>query len=173
MAVEELKQILLTHGQRYPAMEPVDAVKLIYQNEFGGGHLIRDERAFLAYLQREYESVTHDPQHPLLEPLGNGIVRVHLAALGEEYILEQLGQAFIRSAAAHRGSLESFQRKLQLLRCLTEQGCFAFTPQALESYLEEYRIAGYPAVSHSQAYRACYRPAYRIVLRSLLPDTIR
>ena len=39
-----MKTILLTHAARYPLMEPRDAVKLIYQNEFGGGHLIRDAR---------------------------------------------------------------------------------------------------------------------------------
>ena len=45
--MEELKAILITLAKRYPLMQPTDAVKLIYQNEFGGGHLIRDEQAFL------------------------------------------------------------------------------------------------------------------------------
>ena len=45
--MEELKVILITHANRYPLMQPQDAVKLIYQNEFGGGHLIRDEEACL------------------------------------------------------------------------------------------------------------------------------
>ena len=38
--MEELKQILQEHAKRYPLMQPRDVVKLIYQNEFGGGHLI-------------------------------------------------------------------------------------------------------------------------------------
>ena len=50
---EELEQILREHAKRYPLMQPTDAVKLIYQNEFGGGHLIRDEQACLNYLRRE------------------------------------------------------------------------------------------------------------------------
>ena len=37
----ELEAILKIHVKRYPLMQPTDAVKLIYQNEFGGGHLIR------------------------------------------------------------------------------------------------------------------------------------
>ena len=45
--MEELRAILLAHAKRYPLMQPQDAVKLIYQNEFGGGHLIRDEEACL------------------------------------------------------------------------------------------------------------------------------
>ena len=37
--MEELERILREHAERYPLMQPTDAVKLIYQNEFGGGHL--------------------------------------------------------------------------------------------------------------------------------------
>ena len=45
--MEELEKILQDHAKRYPQMEPTDGVKLIYQNEFGGGHLIKDENACL------------------------------------------------------------------------------------------------------------------------------
>ena len=40
--MEELRAILIAHAKRYPLIQPTDAVKLIYQNEFGGGHLIRE-----------------------------------------------------------------------------------------------------------------------------------
>ena len=52
--MEELKAILIAHAKRYPLMQPTDAVKLIYQNEYGGGHLIQNEQACLNYLRREY-----------------------------------------------------------------------------------------------------------------------
>ena len=160
--MEELKQILREHAARYPMMEPEDAVKLIYQNEFGGGHLIKDEQACLAYLHREYESVTYDPQCVLYEPIGNGIVRVNLAAVRPEE-LEGLGAEFIRSANNHTGSLELFLQKLNVLRTLTAQGVFAFGLEDLEAYLRSYEQAGYPPVSHSQTYRQHYYPAYRVI----------
>ena len=97
--MEELEQILREHAARYPLMQPTDAVKLIYQNEFGGGHLIRDEQAALNYLRREYASVEKDPAVPLHEAIGNGILRVNLAAVKPE-ALAQLGKDFICSAAA-------------------------------------------------------------------------
>ena len=98
----ELREILQTHAAKYPKMQPTDAVKLIYQNEFGGGHMISDEKACLAYLIREYASVEKNPQIPLYEEIGNGILRVNLAAVAEKD-LEQLGYAFIRSAQMHKG----------------------------------------------------------------------
>ena len=164
--MEELEGILREHAKRYPCMEPTDGVKLIYQNEFGGGHLIRDEEACLNYLRREYETVGKDGTVPRWEAIGNGLVRMNLAAVPAEE-LEELGRDFIRSAASHQGRLEIFLRKLDVLRKLTGEGIFAFGLETLDLYLEEYRKAGYPMVSHSQTYRDLYRPAYRVVLLDL------
>ena len=163
--MEELRAILATHAKRYPLMQPTDAVKLIYQNEFGGGHLIRDEEACLNYLHREYADLEKDPTAPLYENIGNGIVRINLTALKDED-LEQLGQDFIASAAKHKGTLDSFLNKLEVLRTLTAKGVFAFDLDALNSYLSEYEAAGYPAVSHSPEYRQAYKPAYRIIRKA-------
>ena len=43
----------------------------------------------------------------------------------------------------------------------------------LAGYLAAYRDAGCPPASHSEAYRAAYHPAYRVGLRSLLPEELR
>ena len=162
--MEELRAILITHAKRYPLMQPRDAVKLIYQNEFGGGHLIRDEEACLNYLSREYATLEKDPTAPLYEDIGNGIIRVNLAALREED-LEQLGKAFINSAAKHKGTLDSFLNKLEVLQTLTSEGVFAFDLDALNAYLSEYKAAGYLTVSHSEQYRQAYKPSYRVILK--------
>ena len=160
--MEELRAILITHAKRYPLMQPRDAVKLIYQNEFGGGHLIRDEQACLNYRRQEDASAEKDPTAALYEDIGNGIVRVNLAALKEED-LEQLGRDFISSAAKHKGTMDRFLNKLEVLQKLTVEGVFAFGADALDAYLSEYKATGCPAVSHSEQYRQAYKPSYRIV----------
>ena len=160
--MEELERILREHAKRYPLMQPTDAVKLIYQNEFGGGHLIRDEQAVLNYLRKEYESVEENPTMPLYEDIGNGIVRVNLAAVKTED-LEQLGMDFIRSAAGHTGTRERFIQKLDVLRQLTAAGHFCFGMIELEDYLLDYINSGCPMVSHSEQYRQNYVPAYRVI----------
>ena len=166
-SMSELVRILALHSQKYPLMEPTDAVKLIYQNEFGGGHLIRDEAACLGYLQREYEALSPDAHMPLYESIGNGLVRVNLVALPESQ-LPWLGQAFIQCAGNYVGDLDRFLEKLEILREQTAKGMFSFTPRALEEYLQLYAQAGYPAVSHSQTYRQAYHPAYRVLQESVL-----
>lgn len=159
----ELKNVLQEHAKRYPLMQPTDAVKLIYQNEFGSGHMIPDPESCLQYLRKEYECVEKKEDILAVEPIGNGIERVNLAAVKEEE-LEQLGRDFIRCAGEHIGTKSSFLQKLEVLRQLTYEGIFAFEAEELEEHLAEYEKAGYPPVSHSEVYRKAYHPAYRIRL---------
>lgn len=108
--------------------------------------------------------MTRDPAATLHENIGNGIVRVNLAAIKEED-LEQLGRDFISSAAKHKGTTDRFLNKLEVLQKLTVEGVFAFGTDALDAYLSEYKAAGYPVVSHSEHYRQAYTPAYRLILK--------
>lgn len=171
--METLEQILHSHAKKYPLMEPQDAVKLIYQNVFGGGHLISDLTACRRKLRQEIAATPQEPGAQLLEYIGNGVVRVKLNALvGSGYSAEQLGYDFVLSAREHTGSMNGFLLKLDILRKVTAAGAFGFSSEDLERYLENYKQAGYPMVSHSEQYRQAYRPAYRIVLLRILPEVL-
>lgn len=164
-----LEKILRAQGAAHPLMRPCDGVKLLYQNEFGGGHLIKNPEIALERLRTEHNEAEHDSTAPLYEDIGNGMVRVFLTALDtERYSLKDLNSDFVDSANSHRGTLPSFLEKLELLKCLTTEGIFGFTSAELEAYLRAYAAEGYPAVSHSPEYRAAYRPAYRIVRWELI-----
>lgn len=167
---EELSRVLALHAKRYPLMRPCDAVKLIYQNEFGGGHMIADPNASLERLRAEYGRMARDPSAPRLEEIGNGVVRVMLPALEDrDGALEELNRVFVHSARRRTGTSAAFREKLELLRALTRRGAFGFSGAELEAYLEPYIKSGCPPASHSPEYRQAYRPAYRVVLRDLLP----
>lgn len=145
-------------------MQPRDAVKLLYQNEFGGGHLIVDEAASLERLRAEYAAVQRDASQPLFEQIGNGFCRVNLAALdARTYPLARLHTDFLRSAAQAWGSMDGFSEKLAVLLEAADTLPFAFCRAELETYLTEYTGMGCPPVSHSEVYRAAYRPAYRVL----------
>ena len=169
----ELLDILNAHAKRYPLMQPEDAVKLIYQNEFGGGHLISDPEMSLEWIRREYAATECDPKLPLTEDLGNDIVRLHFQALDTEILpLETVNELFVRSAELHKGSVEQFTHKLTLLEDCFSEIDFGFDRMALNDYLKRYSAAGCPMASHSEVFREAYRPSYRVVMRSLLPDKI-
>ena len=101
---------------------------------------------------------------PLYEEIGGGMARVHLAALAAAGVApETLGRAFLVSARTPQGTREGLERKLSLLEEAAGAGRFVFSAEVLREYLRDYAAAGYPAVSHSAAYRAAYHPAYRVV----------
>ena len=164
-------EVLAFHAELYPKMRVVDAVKLAYQNEFGGGHLITDPEASLYYLRSEAECTPSNETLPLTVPIGNGLVRVNIAAATTYRLdFERLNDMFVQSARLVEGNLENFLNKLEVLRTMTEQGMFEFDLNELDGYLAEYAEAGYPIVSHSEIYRQNYAPAYRVVLAELLDE---
>ena len=110
---------------------------------------------------------------PLFEDLGNDIVRLHFQSLDTSSLpLETVNELFVRSAELHTGNMESFLYKLTFLEDNFSDIGFGFERTALDDYLRRYRAAGCPMVSHSEVFREEYKPAYRVVLRSLLQEKI-
>ena len=161
----EAMQVLDTHLSRYPLLTVRDAVKLLYQREFGGGHLIRDEAASLARLKEEAAALADSAASAsFFEDIGNGLCRLHLAGLDRTGIaLQTVNRMFVRTAEQTDGQMARFCADLEQLRLRVAEGDLPFPKEETESFLNSYREQGYPAVSHSPDYRAAYAPAYRVV----------
>ena len=110
-----IKEIILEHLRKYPFMEITDLIKLVFQNEFGGGHLIKDENISLRRIQEELKSIEPNKSLPLTEDIGNGLVRLNLAALDEKISPEAINLCFIASANEIKGSVESFESKISVI----------------------------------------------------------
>ncbi len=161
-ATEELREILADHACRYPLMEPTDALKLVYQNEFGVGHLIPDAQTFRRKLDDELRTFTPG-NGPDIVPIGGGLVRVDLRALLSGAVsADELTAACLKTAAERRGDARRFAEKLATLEQCAAEGLFCFDSAALTEYLTAYRAENCPPVSHSRRYRAAYAPAYRV-----------
>ena len=162
----DLIETLAVHSRKYPLMQACDAVKLIYQSEFLGGHMIKSPQQSLLRLTDEFLHTEKTPGAELFEYIGSDVFRVNLAALDpEKYPLEMLNRDFCESANLRRGSMEIFQKKLDVLVSEFSRFGFGFSLDELRSYLKNYREAGFPAVSHSEEYRLAYKPAYRVILK--------
>lgn len=89
----------------------------------------------------------------------------------DERLLEIIARLFILTADrfpcdyAHADE----SSRLQLNECINtarevvRDGCFGFGIDEFDSAVADFAAAGYPAQSHSDAYRNAYRPAYRVV----------
>ena len=153
-------EILLEEKKRHPAAEARDLCKLLYQSEFGAGHMAMDAEAGLARLRAECAACGAGEDEPITD-VGGGLVRLHLRALPALKLrLETVNGLFAR-ACAPRGSVAGLEAKLELLRANAAR--LGLNGETLEAELAAWRAAGYPALSHSRAYRDLYHPAYRLV----------
>lgn len=164
-----IKALLLKQYDLYPKMQIQDMVKLIYQNEFAGGHLIENEDESLRKLEDEWRCSGQISRNGTVsdcafESIGNNLCRLHLRALKHSSIsIKTINRFFINTANSVRGSIQSFEEKLDVLRQCCKEGQLPYPLEELEAYLSSYKQKGYPPVSHSEIYRAAYSPAYRIV----------
>lgn len=166
--MSEIKEILSEHFARYPAMQPRDAIKLVYQHTFGGEHLVTDEIAALNRLTVELGQLTYGAHVPLSEPIGNGLCRLQLRAVPQQIMPPDiLNRLFIQGTRPIKGDRDGFSKKLGQLREMAGKGAAPFATRDFDQYLKEYEKAGCPVVSHSGIYRRYYHPAYRV-----MPDRI-
>ena len=161
-----MREILMEHIRRYPKMQVTDAVKLLYQSEFGGGHMIANPARSLEWIEHEWKMAKLTPYEkvtPAVEDIGGGICRMSLEVLNEGLAPETLNTLFVKTADQTVGTVANFEKKLEMLRDCCKEGMTPFGMEELEQYLADYKAKGYPPVSHSEEYRAAYCPSYRVV----------
>ncbi len=154
-----LREVFLFHAAKYPAAQPEDMLKLCYQGEFGAGHLLRDPAAARRYLAEEYAAASEPGV--LLEDVG-GAFRLHLGAARRAGLSEDALWVLF-SAARPRGCEAGLLARTDILRTLAAAGELPFDSEALRAAEESWQAAGYPPMRHSAAFRAEYRPAYRVI----------
>ena len=164
-----LEDILLQHFAQYPKMEPQDAVKLIYQQEFGPEHMIKDAAKSLAALKMEIAQLqSSGAKEPLYESIGNGLCRLNLRPCRDRNIpAEDVNRLFVETAQGMEGDKKRFSQGIRALQKLAEEGETPFDAVELDLFLARYPDSC-PALHHSVTYRLAYAPAYRIVAQKKL-----
>ena len=163
-------EIIKHHLARYPKMQIRDVAKLIFQNEFGGGHMIADANMSLRRIQEEYQLLAPAIQYQTLttESIGNGMSRIYLSALSYGLQPTVLNEMFVQSANNKKGTIENLERKLKEFLDACSSGSLPFSEEEVLSFLNDWKSKGYPAISHSSVYRDSYQPAYRVIEDSYL-----
>ncbi|MBU0495424.1 MAG: hypothetical protein KKB13_26560 [Chloroflexi bacterium] len=167
-----LAQLIDHHCQRYPAGEPRDVYKLLYQGLRGPEHLIASPADFAAHLQAEYEAVAPDDGEPLWEvvrPDGR-LGRVHLRPFKARFgDLAALTRACLATAGPTWGTPEDVRAAWAVFVTGCRAGRWTLALPAVLDLTRWLTEHAYPAVHHSESYRAVYHPAYRLVGREWNP----
>lgn len=159
-----MKELMRTHLTKYPKMQMVDIVKLLYQSEFAGGHMITDMADSLSRLICECRHLPPRNSDAAFEDIGGGLYRLYLGAMPALGLDPQtVNSLFAATANTVKGSPERLGEKLNEFLACCQNGTFPFNAGEAEACIRDYRAQGCPPVSHSEAYRAAYAPAYRVV----------
>ena len=145
----------------YPQALLQDMLKALHQSLLGCGHLVEDEKGNFERLLSEWE--TAEGPGPLSEPLTGGFSRLHLRAAREEGLDPGVVQRlFLLSSRIRTGREDAYKEALRDIENAVKNGALPVTGHD-RAVLED-TIARAPApLSHSEAFRRAYRPAYRVI----------
>lgn len=171
----DFRPVLLEHAQRYPTLEPQDCYKLVFQAVLGAEHAVSDEAGARRWMDRELAELGDGPTGPLVDPISpdGALVRVHLrpfVARGGDPA--KLVRAFVQTGQKKSGTRDELAAAWAQVIALAEEKRLPFSAGAARAFGEKMRAAGWPAVHHSKAFGAEYRPAYRVVARVFWADAL-
>ena len=150
------------HFQAYPQLQIEDAFKYLFQSAFGCEHLVSNQEAVLEYIKHEYETVSKTAP-TLVEPLDGAYSRVHLSCLNEGLAPQTMARLFCLSAQKEEDGNLLLEEKIEVVKELVEGGSLPLDVNVFEEKLATWRALGFPAIHHSEIFRAAYKPAYRVI----------
>ena len=136
----ELKTVLLKQQELYPKIQLQDLIKLVYQNEFAGSHIIASKKESLNRIKDEYRTLARRPSSfgfdsAAYDYIGNGLCRLNLAAARQKFQIEPttVNEFFLQTASWINGSIEGFETKLDWLKQYCQEGLLPCSVEELPS----------------------------------------
>lgn len=164
---EALTALIQGHLLRYPAAEPRDIYKLLYQGVLGSEHVVDSVEGFEAALRAELDQVQPDENEPLWDPLrpdgllGRLNLRPFKARGGDP---ARLLEACLRTSFQRWGTPEDLKRAWDTFGSLTRQGAWpSMSPGRIDILTRYLILHDYPPMHHSTMFRRSYAPAYRVI----------
>lgn len=144
-----------------------DVFKFLHQSCFGPEHLVTDEARALAFVKAEAEHAEEDVL-PETEALGTDYIRLHLKVTGRGLSAQTLTRLFLLSSKKREDGAEKLTAALGEFSGAAAKGLLPFDENEIRREAAEWREAGYPALHHSEAFRAEKKPAYRVIRKAYL-----
>lgn len=148
-------EILKKHIETYSEATLVDLYKLMYQSEFGGGHIVVDLEAHYDFLVRELFE-TKDLPYKGTEIIDQDVYRLYLDGLYGKLSPKTIQDMIILSSNKKQGNIENLCLKMELLKEVVKD-------QSPLKFISDIKESNFPIYSHSKTYKALYNPHYRII----------
>ncbi|HNZ36597.1 MAG: hypothetical protein KA076_04975 [Candidatus Marinimicrobia bacterium] len=165
------RTLIAEHLNRYPAMQPADVYKLVYQGTFGPAHLGNDSIQISTGLENELAIITPDSSAPLSESItpSGKYVRLNLKRCKAEQIqTAQIVTAILNSIPQSSADSSRFIRRWETIEKLVVEGSLPIPRSDFFTFSDSIKKTGYPVIHHSSQYIKNYQPAYRVIDRRYL-----
>lgn len=172
------EQVLDWYRVSYPGMDAADWYKLLHQGVFGVGHLLsgQPDARRVSALRRESASRARIGLHEnLIDPLDADwrLVRLNLrpyARVARD--VADLVPVMVETARAVSGTSRMMTEQVKLTARRLERRIpdLSNTLRRMGVLLA---LEDFPLIHHSEGFERQYRPAYRVVLKDLIPATLK
>lgn len=169
--MKDISEVIIQQCEIYPQMKAQDIYKLLYQSAMGPGHAVRNAGIVAKWLDDEITFMEHYEDKDIIEVLNGaaGLVKVNLRPyLSKGGTKHKLLEAFIKTANDFVPDKDKLHDYLRVAELLAEKGMIGFDLKELKEFFIIAESDGYPAVHHSETYRAEYKPAYRVLQKKYL-----
>ncbi len=168
---------LISQAVLFPRMESRDAVKLAFQEAFGGEHLVSDPKSSEERIKNEIASFEEVPGNKAFSYVGKYTSRLSL----DSPLVRSLDPAVINKMFLVSSSLSDklygtreerearFINYLAVCEKMAENNLVPFSKEDFSLFKNEYLQKGLHPVSHSDTYRNAYKPSYRVISSALVP----
>lgn len=170
-------QLVEYHQQLRPQVQVRDIYKLVYQANFGVEHLLTDTAGVRKYLSDELATMdTTNHGEQLIEriSLSDDIVRINLRPFKQLQLdQEKLVHAMFLSASETKPDTEGLYHDWNEFVSLVRYGFLDFPMKDVEEWDARVSAGNLQPAHHSQKYGELYKPAYRVVKRTVFESTFR
>ena len=174
----EVKWAVRWQMQYYSKSRLIDLYKNFFQDKFGPGHMVPDTASAGAYLRRELGEVRGPSQVQTAEKTGweGRYMRVDLAVIKQRIVsYRDFFDVFLRSIESTPApDIESWRAEWKEIEKIIHKLYprllyFEDDSKTIDSLLN----AGKYVVHHSEIYNATYKPHYRLIDATLLPELFK
>lgn len=156
-------ELLTSQLACYPAMQPEDCIKLLYQSYMGSEHAVNDIDCFVERLAKEMGLPELEAENSFTaENIGHGLCRLHLSQTLKVQPAT-LAALCILASRKHVPDIEGLREALLELKNWKYASQIGWPQNQLCKVVDDYLAKGCPAIHHSSRYRELYRPHYRLV----------
>jgi hemoglobin-like flavoprotein len=169
-----MKEIWISHFNRYPMMQTEDFFKMIHQSIFGPAHLLAqpDKEKLKYYLREELKQCIFFEETPLVESIGNDYFRVSIEVLkynlmNEDALIDAFYESMLHSPKITNELNNLMRTQLEEMIAWIEENTLLSIHDA-KTWLDAYMKSGFPPMHHSPRYKEIYHPHYRVVHKDFL-----